>query len=118
MSTLNDRNAYTVTMSFWVECCETQRMLISPEQRIFFVQPPIWTKDDEIALEMHLDHLAKIQYLVELRKNLPNAGILAERGRKFQIRALMHQWMAPWLCDQGAHDRKVVTYPPDRLRAA
>jgi hypothetical protein len=108
---------YEVTMWVWVESKTTGHTLVEPRQFTAVVHPPVWTQDDLVALEMSLDHQAKLKFLVELRKDPnPSPKVLSMLvGSDFIIRGLLQKWKSP----QDQHGQyKTVIYPPHQLRAA
>jgi hypothetical protein len=108
---------YEVTMFVWVDCKTTEHTLVEPRQFTAVVHPPVWTQDDIVALEMSLDHLAKMKFLAELRKDPnPSKKIMSMLvGSNFIIRGLLQKWKSP---ENHHGQRKEVIYPPHQLRAA
>jgi hypothetical protein len=108
---------YEVTMCLWVECSDTQHILLSPQEYTFDIQPPMWSRDDDVSLEMSLDHQAKMKFLVELRKRAKDDTTIERftRYNQFLIRGMIKRWLSP--ADSNGQRREKV-FDNDKLHSA
>lgn len=108
---------FEVTMHLWIEEAATGYTLHNPQIKRYLVQPPVWCHDDPIELEMHLDHLAKLRFLYEVRRTCqqPNSQYANLIGRKdYMVRGFMKAYAYP--LKDGK--RKVVEFDPMNMRVA
>lgn len=109
---------FEVTMHLWVEDAVSSRTHLDPEVRTYFVQPPTWCHDDPVQLEMHLDHLTKLQFLYEIRRRArakEKAYAHLHERNNIVVRGLMAQYLYP--ADANGV-RREVKFHFTRLRAA
>lgn len=108
----------SVTMHLWVDECETDRTLVHPHTATYTVQPPMWCRGDPIAMEMHLDHLAKLQFLFDIRRSLQagEATYLHLKDRSdYIVRGIMEQYTLPQRNDVA---ESVVRFNGPSMRVA
>lgn len=111
-------NGFKVTMHLWVEEANTGRTLLTPQAKSYQIQPPTWCHDDPIELEMHLDHLAKLQFLYEIRRTcrVPGSQYASLIGRQdYMVRGFMKLYEYP--ADKHGQVRSVA-FDPMNLRIA
>jgi hypothetical protein len=107
-----------VTMHLWVDECATDYTLVHPHTATYNVSPPVWCSNDKVALEMHLDHLAKLQFLFDIRRSLQRGEQLYQHLKDrndFIVRGMMKQYQMP-ACLDGK--RNTISFDEMRLRAA
>lgn len=102
---------FDVTIYAWVSCARTSKTLMHLLYHTYTVHPPAWSMDDPIVLHMQLEHLAKMQCLVEFRKDLnivPKYSHLKDIS-DYVIRASVSGWVAP--ADYHGVRHEVKFYP-------
>lgn len=109
---------FDVTMYLWVEDNDAGHTLVEPARHTLRVQPPAWCYDDRVALEMHLDHLAKLQYLFGIRRSIRQGEAIYQHLKEREdiiVRGMMEMYVTP-VNSEG----KVTTirFNPLTLRAA
>lgn len=112
------QHCFDVTMHFWIEEAQEGATLLHPRMVTYHVHPPAWCQDDPIVLEMQLDHLAKLQFLYEVRRYIAQ-GNVAFTHLKDRTDYIVRGMMTGYLWPANSQDeRKAVQFGHDHARIA
>lgn len=108
---MNKAMGYAVQMQFFVVNAVSGEVHGTVE-RTYEVRPPVWTCDDEERLRMELEHLAKVECLLDIRRNLHHddcyQSLRAVEGG-FVVDGILLSWSSP--VHHGERKKHVYTLP-------